>query len=168
MTGVGVLLLAVVLAVAVGYVAGRAAGRRLERADRDGDAHVAWIESVRRNDQLRGAAATRAGPADRRRPRPRRPDCRRPKPAGCVRAGRCPPAFVTYDGDDPAGYVLAVNIQRRNLTKGQQAMVAARAGRISGQTQREIALAQNLGKSRLGQAVQLLDSGSVRTVAVSF
>lgn len=49
MTGVGV-----VLAAAVGYVAGRAAGRRLEQADRDGAAHVAWIKSVRRNDQLRG------------------------------------------------------------------------------------------------------------------
>jgi ParB-like chromosome segregation protein Spo0J len=38
------------------------------------------------------------------------------------------PKFSTYDGDDPGGYALAVNIQRRNLTKGQQAMVLARSG----------------------------------------
>jgi len=35
---------------------------------------------------------------------------------------RVEPRFETYDGDDPAGYALAANIQRRNLTKGQQAM----------------------------------------------
>lgn len=28
--------------------------------------------------------------------------------------------FVTYDGDDPDGYALAVNIARRHLTKGQR------------------------------------------------
>lgn len=37
------------------------------------------------------------------------------------------PSFETYDGDDPDGYALAVNIARRHLTKGQIAMVAARA-----------------------------------------
>lgn len=47
--------------------------------------------------------------------------------AACELAG-VEPAFTTYDGDDPSGYALAVNIQRRNLTKGQQAMVLARSG----------------------------------------
>jgi len=47
--------------------------------------------------------------------------------AACERAG-VEPAFVTYDGDDPDGYALAVNVQRRNLTKGQQAMIIAAAG----------------------------------------
>ena len=37
------------------------------------------------------------------------------------------PQFVTYDGDDPDGYALAVNISRRHMTKGQQALVVAKA-----------------------------------------
>ena len=73
-------------------------------------------------------------------------------PAGRVRrlCHRCPPAelplpstsytftagqshypqYVTYEGDDPDGYALMVNILRRNLTKSQLAMVAARASRM--------------------------------------
>lgn len=46
--------------------------------------------------------------------------------AACQLAG-IEPTFTTYDGDDPDGYALAVNIARRNMTKGQQAMVLARA-----------------------------------------
>nr|WSX75902.1 ParB N-terminal domain-containing protein [Streptomyces sp. NBC_00899] len=37
------------------------------------------------------------------------------------------PQFSTYDGDDPDGFALSVNLRRRNLTKGQVAMVAAKA-----------------------------------------
>lgn len=37
------------------------------------------------------------------------------------------PKFSTYEGDDPDGYALAVNISRRHMTKGQQAIVVARA-----------------------------------------
>jgi ParB-like chromosome segregation protein Spo0J len=46
--------------------------------------------------------------------------------AACERAG-VKPDFVTYEGDDADGYALAVNVRRRNLTKGQQAMVIALA-----------------------------------------
>lgn len=35
------------------------------------------------------------------------------------------PEFDYYDESDPVGYILAANINRRHLTKGQQAMVAA-------------------------------------------
>jgi hypothetical protein len=37
------------------------------------------------------------------------------------------PRFETYEGDDPDGYALGVNITRRDLTKGQIALIAARA-----------------------------------------
>jgi hypothetical protein len=47
--------------------------------------------------------------------------------AACELAG-VEPEFTTYDGDDPDGYALSVNIARRHLTKGQQAMVLARSG----------------------------------------
>jgi hypothetical protein len=46
--------------------------------------------------------------------------------AACEIAG-VEPTFTTYEGDDPEGYALAVNLQRRNMTKGQQAVVIARA-----------------------------------------
>ena len=42
------------------------------------------------------------------------------------------PQFTVYEGDDPAGYALMVNIRRRNISKGQQAMVVARAMRLDG------------------------------------
>jgi len=50
--------------------------------------------------------------------------------AACKLAG-VKPEFVTYSGDDADGYALAVNIQRRNLSKGQRAMIAAQAQRVT-------------------------------------
>lgn len=50
--------------------------------------------------------------------------------AACELAG-VDPEFVGYDGDDPDGYALAVNIARRHLSKGQKAMVVATAEKIS-------------------------------------
>ncbi|MEV0188466.1 ParB/RepB/Spo0J family partition protein [Kitasatospora purpeofusca] len=41
------------------------------------------------------------------------------------------PQFATYDGPDPDAYTLAVNIRRRNLTKGQIAMIAAKASSLA-------------------------------------
>lgn len=34
------------------------------------------------------------------------------------------PAFTTYTGDEPAGYVLSLNVKRRQLTQSQKAMLA--------------------------------------------
>jgi ParB-like chromosome segregation protein Spo0J len=47
--------------------------------------------------------------------------------AACEMAG-VKPVFVTYDGDDADGYALSVNTQRRNLTKGQRAMLIVKSG----------------------------------------
>ena len=44
----------------------------------------------------------------------------------CEAAG-IEPRFDKYEGDDPAGYALAVNITRRHLSKGQQAMIIVKA-----------------------------------------
>ena len=43
--------------------------------------------------------------------------------AACKQA-RVKPQFVTYEGDDPDGYALAVNIARRHLTTGARAILA--------------------------------------------
>jgi ParB-like chromosome segregation protein Spo0J len=65
------------------------------------------------------------------------------------------PDFETYEGDDPATYALSVNLARRHLTKGQRAMVAARAGLVSKQAQ--VASAIDTTKTRISQAKTVLD-----------
>jgi hypothetical protein len=47
----------------------------------------------------------------------------------CVALG-IEPRVVEWDGDDPVGYVLSMNLKRRDLTKSQKAMVAARAANM--------------------------------------
>jgi hypothetical protein len=44
----------------------------------------------------------------------------------CAAAG-VEPRSETYDGDDPTGYVIRVNVQRRHLTIGQRSLVALEA-----------------------------------------
>jgi ParB-like chromosome segregation protein Spo0J len=65
--------------------------------------------------------------------------------------------FVTYDGDDPDGYALAVNIARRHLTKGQQAMVAAKGAVVSGKPQRWFETNQGVSHSRVAFAATVLE-----------
>jgi hypothetical protein len=45
--------------------------------------------------------------------------------AACEIAG-VEPDFVTFDDEDATGYALAVNINRRHLSKGQRAMAVAK------------------------------------------
>ena len=44
--------------------------------------------------------------------------------AACKLAG-VDPTFQTLDGQNPLAYIVSANLERRNLTKGQQAMVLA-------------------------------------------
>jgi ParB-like chromosome segregation protein Spo0J len=67
------------------------------------------------------------------------------------------PQFVTFDGDDPDGYALAVNIARRHLTTGARAVIAAQAARLNGVTQRKAAADSNLNQGRIGDAFTVLD-----------
>jgi len=39
------------------------------------------------------------------------------------------PAFTTYNGNDPEGYAIAVNVERRSLSQGQKAIIIARANK---------------------------------------
>ena len=67
------------------------------------------------------------------------------------------PDFVTYDGVDPAGYALACNIQRRSLTKGQAAMIAAKALLVSSKTQAQAASEVGVAQQRISQARTVLE-----------
>ena len=49
--------------------------------------------------------------------------------AACKLAG-VEPTFETYQGDDPDGYALAVNVARRHMTQGQKAIVIARSYKL--------------------------------------
>jgi ParB-like chromosome segregation protein Spo0J len=50
--------------------------------------------------------------------------------AACELAG-VQPRFMTYEGGDPDGYALAVNIARRHLTTGARAIITERARRLN-------------------------------------
>lgn len=76
--------------------------------------------------------------------------------AACEKAG-VEPAFVTYDGDDPAGYALSVNIARRHLTTGARAVVAERARRLNGSTKSGTSQQAEVNKNRLTEAGLVLD-----------
>jgi len=67
------------------------------------------------------------------------------------------PQFTTYDGDDPDGYALAVNITRRHMSASQRAIVVARAVRLAGISQRDGAQRFKLNQARIGQANTVLD-----------
>lgn len=62
------------------------------------------------------------------------------------------PGFVTYEGDDPDGYALSVNLARRMLSKGQKAMIAAEAWSVSDQTQRSVSSTSGVSKTRITEA----------------
>ena len=85
--------------------------------------------------------------------------------AACEIAG-VEPRFETYDGDDPAGYALAANIVRRNLTKGQVAMIAAQACSVSEQTMRSMSERTGVSATRIAVASVVLKHSSTLADAV--
>lgn len=79
--------------------------------------------------------------------------------AACAIAG-VEPTFTTYDGDDPDGYALSVNIARRHLTKGQQGMVIAKAQLFVTNNrgwQLRVAASNDISQSRLSKANSVLE-----------
>lgn len=53
----------------------------------------------------------------------------------CESAG-VEPRFATFEGSDPGAYALSQNLYRRNFTRGQMAMIAAKASSATEQQER--------------------------------
>lgn len=77
------------------------------------------------------------------------------------------PTFITYEGDDPAGYALSVNIARRHMTASQRAITVARAVRVEGTTIRDGSTRFKLNHARIGQANTILDFAPALADAVA-
>nr|WP_329912009.1 ParB/RepB/Spo0J family partition protein [Streptomyces sp. SP18BB07] len=84
------------------------------------------------------------------------------------------PEFVTYEGGDPSGYVLSVNLRRRNISKGQAAMISAKARSESEQqpcsgseqSTRSVAEQTGLSLGRISQANMVLQHAADLVEAV--
>lgn len=75
--------------------------------------------------------------------------------AACEQAG-VKPTVTRYGGDDPDGYAVTVNVSRRSLTKGQKAMIVARYRSETDQSLESVARSEGLTKTRLANAVTVL------------
>ena len=92
----------------------------------------------------------------------------------CLAAG-VEPLFVPYRGDDPAAYVVSMNVARRHLSELQRAMVASRLATLKrgdnqhspiGETsQATAARLLNVGKRSVERAREVLDQGAPELAA---
>ncbi|MFE9930856.1 ParB N-terminal domain-containing protein [Streptomyces sp. NPDC005533] len=76
--------------------------------------------------------------------------------AACELAG-IQPRFTTYDGNDHARVVFSANALRRNLSKGQRAMILAMACSVSEHSLRSQAKLHAISLTRLSNATTVLN-----------
>lgn len=76
--------------------------------------------------------------------------------AACMIAG-VEPSFETYDGDDPAGYALAVNVNRRHLRPGQRYLITEKARRLSEKSRKSYISGTATERVSLSEAAVVLD-----------
>ena len=97
----------------------------------------------------------------------------------CLQLGR-QPVTVIYEGNDPLGFVISLNLNRRHLTESQRGMIAAQLATLkrganrftldrpigpSRITQSDAASKLNVGQMTLKRAKKVLDKGSPDLVA---
>jgi hypothetical protein len=89
---------------------------------------------------------------------------------------RVVPRFRDYEGDDPVGFVLSLNLRRRHLDESQRAMVAARVasmrqgartdlGPKGPMSQSDAAAALNVGTRSVKRAKAVIEHGDAELVA---
>jgi hypothetical protein len=67
------------------------------------------------------------------------------------------PEFDTYDGDDPDGYALAVNVARRHMSKGQKAIVIAKSCILNMRSSRDAASQYGVSSQYISHAQVVLN-----------
>jgi urease accessory protein UreF len=72
----------------------------------------------------------------------------------------------SYTGDDPLGFMLSMNLQRRHLNESQRAMVAAKIATMRQGERTDVEPSANLQKVSQGQAAKLLNV-STRSVTAA-
>jgi ParB-like chromosome segregation protein Spo0J len=85
------------------------------------------------------------------------------------------PKWVDYEGDDPLGHVLSLNLHRRHLDASQRAMVGARIATLKngqrpsaiaeGATQGQAAKQLNVSTDSVGRAREVVEHGTPALVA---
>jgi len=85
------------------------------------------------------------------------------------------PKWVDYEGDDPLGHVLSLNLHRRHLDASQRAMVGARIATLKngqrpsaiaeGATQGQAAKQLNVSPDSVGRAREVVEHGTPALVA---
>jgi hypothetical protein len=75
--------------------------------------------------------------------------------AACLLAG-VEPRFEEFDGTDPVGYILAGNMARRHMSKGQRAMIIARVRLETKQTTREAGGRHGVSAAGISQAGKVI------------
>jgi ParB-like chromosome segregation protein Spo0J len=93
--------------------------------------------------------------------------------AACI-AADVEPAIIEYDGTDPLGYVISLNIHRRHLDTSQRAMVAARIAKLKvgdnqhvgnpTPSQGEAADIMNVHRESVNLARKVIDQGTPELV----
>lgn len=68
--------------------------------------------------------------------------------------------FINYEGDDPAGYIAAVNVHRRKLSSLQRALVGARLHLEHGMTQRAACKKLGISNEVLTLVLKALSTGN--------
>lgn len=71
--------------------------------------------------------------------------------AACALAG-VEPTFTTLNGHDPVAFILASNVQRRQMSKGQIAMALVRTSVLSQNTMRDLERLFKVSSSRIAYA----------------
>jgi hypothetical protein len=82
------------------------------------------------------------------------------------RAGIEPWSIELENGHDPVAFILSANISRCHLSKGQQAMIVAKALLLSNTSQKKAAEQHGINRTRIVQASVVLEYASDLVEAV--
>lgn len=67
------------------------------------------------------------------------------------------PSFMTWVGDDPTAFIIAQNILRRHLDKGQRAALTVKAGLLETNSQGQAARVAHVSQPRIAEAAVLAE-----------